>query len=45
MCLACGLFGKSVTEEMDEIADNVEINKVGSIETKVTNVNISEVSE
>ena len=34
-----------MTEEMDEIADNVEINKVGSIETKVTNVNISEDSE
>ena len=34
-----------MTEELDKaevIEDNVEINKVGSIETKVTNDNISE---
>ena len=40
---------KSMTEEWDEIAevidDNVKINKVGSIETKVTNDNISEDSD
>ena len=38
-----------MTEEWDEIAevidDNVKINKVGSIETKVTNDNISEDSD